>query len=208
MTGEIAAPRDGDPATGLRVALVGFDLDILDLARTCKLIIDGYFDTVDRGRIPYLGDDDAGESYDGSIVFGLQSAAARERLWPRYKGRAIELISATAHIANGAILGSGLTVHHGAMIMPEAQIGDGVQIHPGVFVHHESIVGSFSTLSPRALILGRVQIGRGAFIGAGATIKENVKIGDRAVIAAGAVVVENVGEGQVVAGVPARVLVR
>jgi acetyltransferase-like isoleucine patch superfamily enzyme len=47
---------------------------------------------------------------------------------------------------------------------------------------------------------------RGASIGTGAVIMGGVTIGERAMIGAGAVVTRNVGAGEVVAGVPARLL--
>ncbi|WP_290125485.1 acyltransferase [Janibacter melonis] len=49
-------------------------------------------------------------------------------------------------------------------------------------------------------------IGADAWIGAGCTILPGVSIGDRAVIAAGAVVTKDVQEGDVVGGVPARLI--
>ena len=51
-----------------------------------------------------------------------------------------------------------------------------------------------------------VVIGSDVWIGAHATILPGVTIGDRAVVGAGAVVTRDVGEGQVVVGVPARVI--
>ncbi len=186
------------------IALIGFDLDILDLAESCGCIVEGYFDQEDRGRIRHLGDDLEGKKYTGNTVFGLQSPAIRQKIWPNYADKMTSLISPTAHVSSSASVNIGATVHHGAIIFPEAEIGKAVQIHAGVFVHHESIIGDFSTLSPKALILGRVKIGHGVFVGAGAIIKENIVIGDGSVIGAGAVVVENVAPGETVIGVPAR----
>ena len=187
-----------------RIALIGFDLDILDLTRSCGCTVEGYFDQTDRGRIRYLGDDQAGKEYTGNTVFGLQSPGTRQNLWPAYSGSLTTLISPTAQVSPDALVENGTTVHHSAIIFPEAQLGKAVQIHAGVFVHHESVIGDFSTLSPKALILGRVHIGQGSFVGAGAIIKENIVVGDGAVVGAGAVVVKDVAPGQTVVGVPAR----
>ena len=191
-----------------RIAIVGFDLDILDLAESCGCVVDGCFDAQDRGRITYLGNDNEGASYQGKVVFGPQAPSAREKLWPIYSGRVVGLISPTAHVSDRAEIGTATTIHHGVMIFPEARIGHGVQIHPGAFVHHESVVGDFVTLSPRALILGRVTLGRGVFVGAGAIVKEHVTVSDGVTIGAGAVVLNDVAEGNTVAGVPARALAK
>jgi UDP-2-acetamido-3-amino-2,3-dideoxy-glucuronate N-acetyltransferase len=51
-----------------------------------------------------------------------------------------------------------------------------------------------------------IHVGRGASIGTGAIIMAGVKIGVAAVIGAGAVVTRDVSDGEVVAGVPARLL--
>ena len=190
-----------------RVALIGFDLDILDLAQTCGFKVDGYFDQIDHGRIPYLGKDTEGRKYSGNTVLCMQSSSSRQILWPYNSDTLITIISPKAHVSSGALIGLGTTIHHYTAIMPEVRIGKAVQIHPGTLIHHETIVGDFSTLSPKSLVLGRVTIGEGVSIGAGAIIKENTVIGDGAVIGAGAVVVRDVGPEQTVVGVPAVPLV-
>lgn len=54
----------------------------------------------------------------------------------------------------------------------------------------------------------RVVVGAGAFIGARAFILPGVRIGARAIVGAASVVTRDVGDGQCVAGNPARVLTR
>lgn len=55
---------------------------------------------------------------------------------------------------------------------------------------------------------GTVRIGSRCWIGARAIILKDVELGDGSVVAAGAVVTRSVAPGQVVAGVPARPIVR
>jgi len=51
-----------------------------------------------------------------------------------------------------------------------------------------------------------VRVGNNVLIGANAVVLEGVQIGDNAVVAAGSVVTKDVASGDVVAGVPARVI--
>ena len=90
-------------------------------------------------------------------------------------------------------------------------------------------IGTRSTLSPGVTILthadpgtshasrlashyparkAAVSIGSDCWLGANATVLAGVRLGDRSVIAAGAVVIDDVPEGEVHAGVPARLVKR
>lgn len=81
------------------------------------------------------------------------------------------------------------------------KIGDDVTLAPGAMIlaHDAS-----TKLQLGYTKIARVEIGNKVFIGARAIILPGVKIGDNAIIGAGAVVSKDVSEGTVVAGVPAR----
>jgi UDP-2-acetamido-3-amino-2,3-dideoxy-glucuronate N-acetyltransferase len=94
-------------------------------------------------------------------------------------------------------------------------ICEGVTIEDEVFIGHG--VMFINDLDPRATADGRpmteadwqmvtTRICRGASIGSGAVIMGGVTIGPGALVGAGAVVTRDVAQGEVVAGIPARLL--
>ena len=111
-----------------------------------------------------------------------------------------------------------VTIGARCKIQSHSFICSGVSIGDGAFIGHG--VMFVNDKSPRARnesgelagpddweLLG-VEIGDDVTIGSGAIVLGGVKIGDRAMVGAGAVVSRDVGEGETVAGVPARALPR
>lgn len=98
------------------------------------------------------------------------------------------------------------------------EIGSDVLIGSRVLItdhSHGNYTGNNFSDSPDSIPLfrklyspGPVKIGNKVWIGDGVVILPNVTIGDGAVIAAGSVVTKNVAAGEMVAGVPARVIKR
>jgi acetyltransferase-like isoleucine patch superfamily enzyme len=120
-------------------------------------------------------------------------------------------------IGDESRIGTFVEVQKGASIGKRCRIQshtficDGVTIEDDVFIGHgvmfindrrptvaDTIAGTW-TLEP-------IRVGRGASVGSGAAIMAGVTIGERAVVGAGAVVTRDVPAGDIVAGVPARVL--
>jgi len=110
----------------------------------------------------------------------------------------------------------GATIGARCKISSHSFICEGVTIEDGVFIGHG--VMFINDMAPRATTAdGRLQspddwtmittrVGAGASIGTGAVILGGVAIGEGAMIGAGAVVTSDVPGGDVVAGVPARLL--
>ena len=108
------------------------------------------------------------------------------------------------------------TIGSRCKISSHSFICEGVVVEDGVFVGHG--VMFINDREPRATTpdgalqtdndwtLVPTKVCKGASIGSGAVIMCGVTIGERALIGAGAVVTRDVSAGEVVAGVPARLL--
>src|SRR5918998_5439595 len=118
-------------------------------------------------------------------------------------------IGAFVEIQKNAVVGARCKISSHTFIC------EGVTIEDEVFVGHG--VMFINDPRPRAAAGGRLQteadwqvvptrVCRGASIGSGAAILCGVTIGEGAMVGAGAVVTRDVAAGEVVAGVPARLL--
>lgn len=110
----------------------------------------------------------------------------------------------TADVHMSVRVGCGSLICAGVVVQPDAAIGRHVIANTACSIDHDCVIGDFCHIAPGATLAGEVSIGDRSFVGAGATIIQGVKIGADALIGAGAVVISDVGDGEKVAGVPAR----
>lgn len=86
-------------------------------------------------------------------------------------------------------------------------IGDNVRISFDVaFITHDGGTHVLRKKYPNTSVYGQIVVGNNVFIGARAIILPNVKIGNNCIIGAGSVVTKDVKDGEIVGGIPARVI--
>jgi sugar O-acyltransferase (sialic acid O-acetyltransferase NeuD family) len=109
-------------------------------------------------------------------------------------------VSRRAHVRDGCIVSAGVVVGS------NSELGEDNIVIRGALIGHDNRTGKCCTIGPGANLAGNVEVGDGTFVGMGAVIREGVRIGKGAVISAGALVLRDVRAGDMVAGIPARII--
>ena len=123
-------------------------------------------------------------------------------------GRFANVIHPAARVARIAQLGTNLLLMAGVVITSNAVIGDHVCVLPNTVIHHDVTVGKFSLIGANVAVAGNVTIGENAYIGSGTNVRNGIRIGERALVGLGSNVTRDVPPDSVVAGNPARPLLR
>jgi len=166
-------------------------------------------------ELPVIGGDEeaialARREKDVGLVLGIGPGRGRSGLVRRLSeleaDRFVTLVHPRAIVAPSCALGCGTAVMAGAVLNPLAQVGRHSVVNTGATVDHECCIGDNVFIQPGAHLAGRVTVLDGAVVGMGANVFENCKIGQDARVGGGALVRKDVPDGQIVVGVPARLL--
>lgn len=144
-------------------------------------------------------------------IGGIGDNAARERVLIKTaaSGFRIEgVVHPSAVISPYASVDPTAQILAGACIGPLSSVARGVIVNTGAIVEHDCLIGEFAHLASGAILGGGVTVGCHAHLGSGAIVRQSLFVGDSAIIGAGSVVTKNVTHGDIVAGVPAKRLVK
>jgi sugar O-acyltransferase (sialic acid O-acetyltransferase NeuD family) len=184
----------GGAVTLLGVLADGYwDEDGLVGAGTARIGPVSSLDQLDASYVIAIGDGSARDAID-TVARTTKARAARALVHP------------SATVGSTVNLEAGVVVFPGVRLTTDVSLGRHVHVNVNSTVSHDCVLGEYVTLAPGCTLAGRVTVGARSTIGSGAIILPRVQIGADAVVGAGAVVTKDVGDGEVVAGVPARVL--
>lgn len=129
----------------------------------------------------------------------IQVDAIRAAGWP-----IATVISPSATIGVGSVIGAGTFIGHHAHVGPMAEIGEGCILNSGAIVEHDCVVGKFTHVSVNTVLAGASRLGDFVFAGTGSTIIDKCSVCDDVTLGAGTVVVKPIMQSGVYVGAPAR----
>ena len=150
----------------------------------------------------------APDTYNSPFIISVGNNKIRRMLAHRIGVSFTSALHERANISLTAVIEAGTVVMAGASINADAIIGEHCIINTNSSVDHDCQIGDYVHISPNAALCGNVIVGEGVHIGAGAVILPGITIGEWAVIGAGAVVTKPVAPNTIVAGNPARKLLK
>lgn len=142
---------------------------------------------------------------DGGVHIAIGSNVAREKeasLWGLV--RLVSVIHPSAQVSKFSHVADGCFVAATAVLAAGSSLGTGVIVNHGAVVDHDVEVGAFSHIAPNATLGGRSRVGQRVFIGAGAVILPAISVADDIIVGAGSVVLSNLTQAGTYAGTPAR----
>ena len=201
------------------IILVGGFHEMIELCEDAGFNIIGIIENELTGEYfgyPIIGTDiDAISLYkqypNCQVVITPDSPRLRKRLVNIYRAAGFSfatIIHPAATVSRFSTIGEGTVVQRGVNVSANSKIGNFCKLNTGCSVMHDNEIGDYATIAPNSVLLGYVSVGEQAYIGANSTILPKISIGEQCTVGAGAVVTKNVQSNLVVAGIPAKELVK
>lgn len=202
-----------------KIILVGGFHEMIELCEEAGFNIIGIIDNELTGEYygyPIIGtDNDAVSLYkqhpNCQVVITPDFPRLRKKLIDLYRSVGFSfatIVHPAATVSRFASIGKGTVIQRGVNVSANSKIGDFCKLNTGCNVMHDNVIGDYATIAPNAVLLGYVSIGELCYIGANSTILPKISIGELSTVGAGAVVTKSVQTNLVVAGVPAKELVK
>jgi sugar O-acyltransferase (sialic acid O-acetyltransferase NeuD family) len=191
---------------------------VVEAAHKNGIEVLGYANSVELMHNPFhlsfIGDetkDDFPWHICPHYILGVGSNKIRARIAERVKekgGQCVIVIHPDASLSDDLKIGSGTFVARRVAVNPLVVIGENCILNTSCTLDHECRIEDNVHIAPGAVLAGNVHVGKGAFIGANSVVKEGVIIGEYAIVGAGSVVLRNVLPYEMVAGNPAKPIVK
>jgi sugar O-acyltransferase (sialic acid O-acetyltransferase NeuD family) len=108
----------------------------------------------------------------------------------------------------GATLGYGNLLSAHIYLGQNSILGNNIFMAAGCIADHDNKIGDGCYFGASVTLSGCVEVGECTFFGSGSTVLPSITIGNYCVIGAGAVVTKNIPDNTIVAGVPAKPLIK
>ena len=210
-----------DNAVVVLIGAGGHAASVIDaLQCAASICIWGMLDS-DAGREPIngvqvLGDDfllpelkARGVSHFAVTVGSAGYAPVRRRLFEAALACGLAPLTVrhpAAIVSPMAVVGAGAQLLGGSVVGAGARIGANCIVNSGAIVEHHCRIGDHVHVASGACLTGGVQVGAESFVGARAVVRQGIMIGSGCTVGMGSVVTRSVESGQLVYGVPAKVI--
>ena len=205
----------------LLVAAGGLAREVLSVCRRVGIPVAGLIDddpaklgTSIGGFTVLAGLDAIGRYPDARLLVCAGRGQARRAIVGRLTASGVSeerfatVLDPSVHVPASCSVGAGTILLAGTVLTADVRVGRHVVCMPQVTLTHDDVLEDYATLAAGATLGGGVRVGEAAYLGMNASVREGLTIGDGAVLGMGAVLVRDQPAGSVLAGNPARPIVR
>ena len=164
-------------------------------------------------KIPIFGDEELLKfAQENEVKYAISSIGNNKIRSEKYsflkkKGfQMLSLVHPQALIDTKVSYGDNVIIEMGTAIHTNSSIGNDVFLGGDALIGHHNKIGNHVLVGGNVSFGGAVIVEDYVSIGVGASIKPGVRLGEGSVVGVGAAVVKDVNPGDVVVGVPAKVI--